>query len=222
MKINISKIVTILILAFSATNVSAQTKDVKLTQVKNAFETTQLTLTPGDYQFEIANNGVDHELGFVLVPIGKYDAADHIKAAYVSAPVANGTSSKTGVVSLAAGHYEYFCPMNPTPKYSLTVVEKIEKVKLTQIPGEFKTKKMKLAPGNYQFEIANNGVDHNVGFVLVPAGKYDAADHIQEAYVAKPVPNGTSSLSGIVSLSTGDYEYFCPLNPTDKYKLTVK
>ena len=96
-------------------------ENVKLTQVSGEFETKSLALGEGSYQFEIANNGVDHEVGFVLVPKGKYDAANHIKAAYVTAPVADGSSSMTSVVSLEAGEYEYFCPLNPTPKYSLTV-----------------------------------------------------------------------------------------------------
>jgi plastocyanin len=222
MKISISKIVTVLTLAFSAMTLNAQVQNVNLSQVEGAFETTQLTLTPGEYKFEIANNGVDREVGFVLVPEGKYDAANHIKEAYVTSPVANGTSSKTSVVSLSAGTYEYFCPLNPTPKYKLTVVENVKTVKLSQIPGVFETKKLKLYPGNYQFEIANNGVDHEVGFVLVPKGKYDAMDHNKEAYVTAPVANGTSSKTSIVSLTAGKYEYFCPLNPTKKYKLTVK
>ena len=157
-----------------------------------------------------------------MVPKGKYEATDHIKEAYVKSAVANGTSSMTSVVSLTPGEYEYFCPLNPTPKYALTVVDKVETIKLSQTPGKFETKKVKLAPGSYQFEIANNGVDHEVGFVLVPKGKYEATDHIKEAYVKAPVANGTSSMTNIVTLEAGEYEYFCPLNPTDKYKLTVK
>lgn len=81
----------------------------------------QCEAAPGTYQFEIGNTDVDHKVGFVLVPKGKYDAAHHIKAAYVKAPVAQGSSSKTGTVELSAGEYEYFCPLNPTPKYTLTV-----------------------------------------------------------------------------------------------------
>ncbi|MFK7783983.1 MAG: hypothetical protein AB8B56_02645, partial [Crocinitomicaceae bacterium] len=111
---------------------------------------------------------------------------------------------------------------NPTPKYKLTVVDQVETIKLAQTPGKFTKKKVKLAPGSYQFEIANDGVDHEVGFVLVPKGKYEATDHIKEAYVKAPVANGTSSLTSIVTLEAGEYEYFCPLNPTEKYKLTVK
>ena len=149
------------------------------------------------------------------------DAADHIKAAYVKAPVAEGTSSMTNIVNLAAGEYEYFCPLNPTDKYSLSVVNRIGQVKLTQVPGAFQIQGLTLGSGNYQFEIVNDGVDREVGFVLVPKGKYDAAHHIKAAYVKAPVAEGTSSMTNVVNLAAGEYEYFCPLNPTDKYSLTV-
>ena len=181
-----------------------------------------MTIAPGQYQFEIANNDVDHEVGFVLVPKGKYDATDHIKAAYVKAPVATGKSSMTDIVSLEAGEYEYFCPLNPTPKYSLTVSDKIKQVKLTQVPGKFKKENVTLKAGQYQFEIANSGVDHEVGFVLVPKGKYEPENHIKAAYVKSPVGTDKSSMTNVVSLEAGEYEYFCPLNPTPKYTLLVK
>lgn len=210
------------LMIFSAIHVNAQTENVRLVQVKDAFETTEVTLAAGDYQFEIVNSGVDHEVGFVLVPKGKYEATDHIKEAYVKAPVSDGSSSMTSVVSLTPGEYEYFCPMNPTPKYSLTVTEAAEKVTLTQVPGAFKQKKLKLKEGSYQFEIKNDGVDHEVGFVLVPKGQYEAENHIKAAYVKAPVANGSSSMTSVVTLTAGTYEYFCPMNPTDKYELTVK
>ena len=100
---------------------STKAKVIQLEQTEGVFTIQSLTLAPGDYQFEIANNGVDHEVGFVLVPKGKSDAADHIKEAYVTSAVKNGTTSNSKVVTLAAGEYEYFCPLNPTPKYSLVV-----------------------------------------------------------------------------------------------------
>jgi len=92
MKYDIIKVVTVFLIAFSFIQLSAQTKQapgefepkpetLKLTQVPGEFETKAVTLEEGAYQFEIANAGVDHEVGFVLVPKGKYDAADHIKAA---------------------------------------------------------------------------------------------------------------------------------------------
>ena len=223
MKFNITQILSLIFFSFTLTSISAQVENVKLVQVTDAFETTEMTLAPGDYQFEIVNNGVDHEVGFVLVPKGQYDAENHIKEAYVKETVANGTSSMTSVVSLAAGEYEYFCPMNPTPKYTLTITADVETIKLTQIPGEFTSKKkMKLAAGTYQFEIVNNGVDHEVGFVLVPEGQYDAENHIKEAYVKETVANGSSSMTSLVTLEPGAYEYFCPMNPTEKYQLIVE
>ena len=202
--------------------VSNDVKSIKLTQVPGKFKTESIVIAEGIYQFEIANEGVDHELGFVVVPKGKYDPSNHIKAAYVKAPVSNGKSSLTSVVSLSAGEYEYFCPLNPTDKYPLTVRNDVNSIKLTQVPGKFNTESLAVKEGTYQFEIANEGVDHEVGFVVVPKGKYDPSNHIKAAYVNAPVANGKSSLTNVVSLKAGEYEYFCPLNPTDKYPLTVR
>ncbi len=195
---------------------------INLEQTTGEFTIKGLTLTPGDYQFEIANNGVDHEVGFVLAPKGKTDQANHIKEAYVKAPVATGKSSMTNVVSLEAGEYVYFCPLNPTEQYTLNVKEEITTVELIQTTGAFSTKNLTLSPGKYQFNIANDGVDHEVGFVLVPKGKSAQEDHIKEAYVKAPVPTGKSSMTNVVTLEKGEYEYFCPLNPTGKYSLSVK
>ncbi len=217
-----SKLITGLFLLFSISIAFSQTQQIDLTQTSGAIDKTSLTLEAGQYQFNISNDGVGHEVGFVLVPKGKYEAADHIKEAYVTAPVKDGKNSLTKVVSLEAGEYEYFCPLNPTPKYALTVVDEVKTVKLTQAPGVFKTTNLSLKTGAYQFNIANDGVDHEVGFVLVPKGKYDAANHIKEAYVKAPVADGKSSLTNVVTLEAGAYEYFCPLNPTEKYSLEVE
>lgn len=213
---------TAALILFTLVSLSAQVEAVTLTQTTGSFQTEEVTLASGQYQFEIANDGVDHEVGFVLVPKGKYDAANHIKEAYVTAPVATGKSQKTNIVTLEAGEYEYFCPLNPTPKYSLTVVDKVKPVKLTQKPGKFTKEKVMLKPGAYQFEITNKGVAQEVGFVLVPKGKYDAANHIKAAYVTAPVATGETQKSKVVNLEAGEYEYFCPLNPTPKYTLIVK
>jgi len=214
----------LLAVTFAATvTLSAQSvSTISLEQTPGKFTTESVTVAPGDYQFEIANNGVDHEVGFVLAPKGKTDQANHIKEAYVQQMVKDGTTSNSKVVSLTEGEYVYFCPMNPTKEYNLTVDASIKKIVLEQTVGQFTINGLTVAPGKYQFEIANNGVDHEVGFVLVPKGKSAPADHIKEAYVKAPVKNGTSSLTNIVSLSKGEYEYFCPLNPTEKYSLTVK
>lgn len=217
-----NRIVTVLVLFFSLSFLAAQTQQVDLKQTPGIFTSDGLELEEGQYQFNISNEGVDHEVGFVLVPKGKYEATDHIKAAYVKAPVPTGKNSLTGIVSLAAGEYEYFCPLNPTPKYTLAVHEKVEKIKLVQKPGVFDKEKLTLKAGVYQFQIANDNVDHEVGFVLVPKGKYEASDHIKEAYVKAPVATGKNSMTNVLTLEAGEYEYFCPLNPTPKYTLTVK
>ena len=222
MKNRIFSLFALAALIFSFNQLNAQVENVKLTQMPGKFTIESLTLAAGEYQFEIANDGVSQDVGFVLVPKGKYDPADHIKAAYVKSPVKTGTSSMTSVVNLPAGEYEYFCPLNPTPKYALTVSDKVKNVKLTQTPGVFTIEGLTVAAGEYQFEIANDGVSQDVGFVLVPKGKYDAADHIKAAYVKSLVKTGTSSKTNVVNLEAGEYEYFCPLNPTPKYSLTVK
>lgn len=160
----------------------AQVQEVMLTQTKGAFTTESLTLAPGQYQFKIANENVPQDVGFVLVPKGKYDATDHIKEAYVKEMVSTGSSSMSSVVDLAPGEYEYFCPMNPTPKYTLKVMDKkmdVETIRLGQTPSEFTIKGLTVDAGSYQFDIANDGVENPVGFVLVPKGKYDAMDHIR-------------------------------------------
>ena len=203
--------------------VSAQSfNTISLEQTPGKFTTESVVVAPGDYQFEIANNGVDHEVGFVLAPKGKTDQANHIKEAYVQQMVKDGATSNSKIVSLAEGEYVYFCPMNPTKEYNLTVDASIKKITLEQTAGAFTINGLTVAPGKYQFEIANNGVDHEVGFVLAPKGKTAQADHIKEAYVQKTVADGMSSLTGVVDLSPGMYEYFCPLNPTEKYTLTVE
>lgn len=216
-----SKLLFIAFLALYGSFLNAQVGHVNLEQTTGEFTQSNLELIAGEYQFNIANKDVDHEVGFVLVPKGMYGEEHHIKAAYVSAPVSTGKNAFTSVVNLEAGEYEYFCPMNPTPKYALTVVDGVQKLKLGQVDKAFTVQGMTVSAGAYQFEIANNGIDHEVGFVLVPKGQYDMADHIKAAYVSAPVPNGSSSTTGIVELKAGEYEYFCPLNPTPKYSLTV-
>jgi uncharacterized cupredoxin-like copper-binding protein len=96
-------------------------------------------------------------------------------------------------------------------------------VKLSQTPGEFETKEITLKAGKpYVFEVTNNGVDHEIGFVLAPKGKTDQANHIGAAYLSKAVKDGESATSQEVTLEAGEYVYFCPLNPTPEYRLIVK
>lgn len=101
--------------------------------------------------------------------------------------------------------------------------QKVKTVKLEQTPGKFTQEKVKLKAGTpYIFEISNNGVDHPVGFVLAQKGKTEAEDHIKSAYVTEVVLDGATQTSNEVVLEAGEYVYFCPLNPTEQYELTVK
>jgi plastocyanin len=100
---------------------AAQTNTVHLEQTEGEFTIQSLTLEEGTYVFEIENNGVDHEIGFVLAPKGMTDEAHHIKEAYVKETVKEGKTSMTSEVTLKKGEYVYFCPLNPTPQYTLIV-----------------------------------------------------------------------------------------------------
>ena len=129
---NLKSIVSILVLVFGV-SISVQGQDtmmkdskvttITLEQTAGEFTQQNVALTPGDYVFAIANNNAGVDVGFVLVPAGK-DASNpenHIKTAYVNKVVANGKTETTGVVSLPQGEYVYFCPLNKTPHYTLTV-----------------------------------------------------------------------------------------------------
>ncbi|MEM1321492.1 MAG: cupredoxin domain-containing protein [Bacteroidota bacterium] len=105
---------------------------------------------------------------------------------------------------------------------NLSLAQDAKTIQLEQTTGEFTIHSLTLAEGNYVFEITNNGIDHEVGFVLAPKGKTDQANHIKEAYVQKTIKNGESSTSKTVALTKGEYVYFCPLNPTPQYTITVK
>lgn len=112
----------IALVALFSNLVSAQeAKVIQLEQTKGEFTVQSLTLNEGDYIFEIANNGIDHEVGFVLAPKGMTDAAHHIKNAYVTETVKTDKTSQSKVVNLKKGEYVYFCPLNPTPQYTLIV-----------------------------------------------------------------------------------------------------
>ena len=105
-----------------------------------------------------------------------------------------------------------------------TQAQEVKTVSLEQTKGEFTQKGITLSEGSYVFNISNNNVGSDVGFVLVPAGKdaSNAKNHIKEAYVTKAVANGKTESTKTVTLKKGTYNYFCPLNPTPQYTLTVK
>jgi len=122
------KIISLLVIALTFTltgnaqdNLKTETKAtvVSLEQTKGEFTQKTITLKEGDYIFEIANNNVGHQVGFVLAPKSNPDA--HIKTAYVTKAVDNNSKETSKVSTLAKGEYVYFCPMNPTPQYTLIV-----------------------------------------------------------------------------------------------------
>ncbi|MEO1254298.1 MAG: cupredoxin domain-containing protein [Bacteroidota bacterium] len=98
-----------------------------------------------------------------------------------------------------------------------------QKISLVQTPGEFVQQELKLEAGkSYVFEVENSGVDREVGFVVAPKGKTDQANHVQNAYLLKTIADGEKASSKTVVLEKGEYVYFCPLNPTPQYKITVE
>lgn len=110
-----------LLLGLSFAAKAQQVKTVALEQTNGEFTQKQITLSEGTYVFEIANNGINHAVGFVLVPKGKKGVENHIKNAYVTKAVATNKKSRSKKVTLEKGSYEYFCPLNPTPRYTLVV-----------------------------------------------------------------------------------------------------
>lgn len=117
--------ILVFVLAF-AFNANAQDKTVKtisLEQTKGEFTQKSLTVSEGTYVFEIANNHAAKEVGLVLMQKGK-DASNpenHIQSAYVTTVVKEGKVEKTNPTVLKKGEYVYFCPLNPTPQYTLIV-----------------------------------------------------------------------------------------------------
>jgi len=126
------KLIALLVLAitfnFAAQAQSGMAKDadvvtVKLEQTKGEFTQKNVTLKEGTYVFNVTNNQAGTDVGFVLVPEGK-DASNpdnHIKEAYVTKVVKEGTTESSSVVTLSKGTYKYFCPLNKTPQYTLVV-----------------------------------------------------------------------------------------------------
>lgn len=125
------KIVSILAIVLAFTfNANAQdkmmdkaVKTISLEQTKGEFVQKALTVSEGTYVFEVANNHAAKEVGLVLVKKGD-DASkpeNHIKTAYVTQVAKDGETQKTNATTLTKGEYVYFCPLNPTPQYTLTV-----------------------------------------------------------------------------------------------------
>ena len=92
----------------------------------------------------------------------------------------------------------------------------VKMISLEQTPGEFTQKELTVSAGTYIFEISNNDVGHDVGFVLVKKGDdiSKPENHIQTAYVTEVVKTGKTQKSRPTVLEAGEYVYFCPMNPT--------
>ncbi|GEQ85054.1 hypothetical protein ULMS_05620 [Patiriisocius marinistellae] len=96
---------------------------ISVEQTPRAFTQKQITVNAGTYIFEVANNNVGKDVGFVLIAQGTdaTNAENHIKEAYVTSVVKNNTKQTSKEVILKKGTYNYFCPLNETPLYTLTV-----------------------------------------------------------------------------------------------------
>ena len=95
-------------------------------------------------------------------------------------------------------------------------------IKLAQTDGKFVVESMTVEAGKFIFEVTNNGVDREVGFVLAPVKNGKEGAHIKSAYLAKTVKDGETAQSKVVDLKPGTYSYYCPLNPTPHYTIVVK
>ena len=121
-KFALSLVIALIFIA--GTNAMAQesAKVVKLAQVEGKFTKEKLTLKPGSYIFEVKNKNVDKALGLVVAPANEDGSAGvHIKEGYLSKTVEKGESARSQVVTLEPGTYKYFCPLNPTPEYTIEV-----------------------------------------------------------------------------------------------------
>lgn len=109
-------------------------------------------------------------------------------------------------------------------KVAMEETDEVQVVKLEEVEGEFTTKELTLKEGMYKFEVTNNGVDHDVAFVLAPAKEnIQEEDYIADAMLTATLADGeTASSKEPVKLEKGEYVYFCPMNPTPHYKLTVE
>lgn len=122
-------VLTIICALFINQNVKAQTmeKDVtiiELIQTEGQFETQELNLTAGKYQFRVVNKNVDKDLAFVIQKEKNKDAdvmETAVPNSFTTAYVKKGEVQYTGIVELKDGNYVYSCPLNPTPHYKLIV-----------------------------------------------------------------------------------------------------
>ena len=94
-----------------------KTRTIKLTQTEGEYVQGPLELKAGYYVFQVKNKSVDKDLGFYL------QAADgsQVEGSGLQELVGAGETSSSSRVYLAPGTYQYSCPLNPTPHYTVTV-----------------------------------------------------------------------------------------------------
>ncbi len=103
---------------------ATQVTTIQLVETPGQFETKELKLKAGSYQFEVSNKGIDHEVAFFLQhekDKGNTDFGTAIPNSGLPKTIKDKESAKTGVVELKKGTYVYSCPLNPTPHYKITV-----------------------------------------------------------------------------------------------------
>ena len=123
-KLVFSFLVAFIVLAGTTAIAQEKAKVVKLAQVEGKFTKEKLTLKPGSYIFEVKNKNVDKALGLVVAPAdAEGKAGVHIKEGYLAKTIEKGESARSQVVTLEPGTYKYFCPLNPTPEYTIVVKE---------------------------------------------------------------------------------------------------
>ena len=128
-------------------------------------------------------------------------------------------------------HHETVVEETPTPEKTeeTTAHTAVETIKLEQTHGAFTTESLELEAGKeYNFEVTNNA-GRPAAFVLVKAEDAETAKTdfksviIGDAALAGLLEDGqTGTSTGTVNLEAGEYVYFCPVNETPQYKITVK
>jgi len=126
---NLALVLTVMFAHLFSNTLNAQTMDkdvmiIELVQTAGEFNTSELHLKPGRYQFRVVNKDVDKDLGFVIQKESHKNSdvmETAISNSFTTSSVKKGEAQYTGVVVLQNGNYVYSCPLNPTPHYKLLV-----------------------------------------------------------------------------------------------------
>ncbi|WP_404426322.1 hypothetical protein [Thalassospira australica] len=138
--------------------------------------------------------------------------------------MAGAASAAPQVIEITQVPCQFLEPEGTNHHYTST--KKADCVAINNESGDQRVEKageMTLAPGDYIFRVANDGVPYEVGFWLRDKD-YDWTDKILSQKISV---SGGGLLQGktkdyAVTLEPGEYLYSCPLNTTPNYKLVVK